>query len=275
MKEGFTMHTADQLHASMFSVDLDGRPATINDLFPNWGPADRFGIVVDEPFGGVGASILIQAAITAFFDCVPVRRTEFAQYPEIYLFSVGGSQGDHSMFDFWPPRKDVRVARDPVALLEAINDRAITRLAVPEGMPLHVEYAERMAAGWSETNSAIERVQSVFVYAPSGAVAQPDVVLRATSPELESNGARTLDPQTTLSLANSMSDEDFEKLGPHAKSDAVRFVESVNGRSNDFSAEVRASVAARRREIVQDGIATETYRRISVEQALALLVPTS
>ncbi|MFE3028213.1 hypothetical protein [Nocardia tengchongensis] len=267
------MHTATQLNESMFSVELDGTVATLGELFPAWGPNDRFGIVVHEPFGAIGASLLIQAAITAFFDCVPERRTSIAQYPEIYIFSVGRTFGDHSMFDFWPPRKEVVVPADPIRILDAINDRAITRLAVPDGVPLPVDFADRMAAGWSEVNSTLERVSSAFAYSSNGQLDNSDISITATSGELESNGMLALDPDQTLNHARSMTDAEFAAIGPYAKRDAIRFIEFVSGRIDEFPSAVRTDVALLRQAITRDGRATESYRRISGGDALALLVP--
>jgi hypothetical protein len=79
-----------------------------------------------------GASLLLQLAIAKFYEVRPERRAGTPVYPEIYLFHVGGPHGDFSYFDFWPPRKEVQVAAaEPVALLEAVNAHAITRLAMP------------------------------------------------------------------------------------------------------------------------------------------------
>ena len=50
---------------------------------------------MDRPLGATGASMLIQLAITAFYDVKPSRR-EVTLYPEIYLFHVGGRHGNHA-----------------------------------------------------------------------------------------------------------------------------------------------------------------------------------
>ena len=63
----------------------------------------------------------------------PERRGPNGIYPEIYLFHVGGRHGDHSPYDFWPARKEVFVDADPREVLDQINDKGITRLAVPDG----------------------------------------------------------------------------------------------------------------------------------------------
>src|SRR3954454_9175134 len=113
------MHTATQLQADLFAVRRNGKPATREELLPDWEAHDRLGVVMTEPFGAIGAGHLIQLAITAFYDVRPRRRAPLpkrpedlspdAVYPEIYLFHVGGSHGDHSVFDFWPARKEVLV----------------------------------------------------------------------------------------------------------------------------------------------------------------------
>ena len=126
------MHVADQLFVEAFEVRIGDERVSPEAVFPDWSLLDRFGIVVTEPLGGLGASLLLQLAIAKFYSVRPDRRASVPVYPEIYLFHVGGPHGDFSYFDFWPPRKEVRVAASqPVSLLEAINAHGITRLALP------------------------------------------------------------------------------------------------------------------------------------------------
>ena len=54
------------------------------------------------------------------------RGGAFFIYPDYFLFHVGGPLGDHSMLDIWPSHKEVVVPDQAEALLQAINDRAIT-----------------------------------------------------------------------------------------------------------------------------------------------------
>src|ERR1700704_281478 len=83
--------------------------------------------------GSTGASYLLQLAIVSFYDVRPQRRSETERiYPNIFIFHVGEDQGEHVMFDFFPQRKEVFVDNTPARILEAINDRGITRLAVPD-----------------------------------------------------------------------------------------------------------------------------------------------
>ena len=117
--------------AEQFGVrDHGGRPGRpLTDLFEGFGEHDRLGVVIGRPGGALGASALITAAITAFYDLQRARGPDFFIYPDYYLFHVGKPFGDHSRLDIWPAHKEVVVAADPREVLRAVNDRAITRLA--------------------------------------------------------------------------------------------------------------------------------------------------
>ena len=84
------MHAASQLFVEAFEVQIDGERVSPDTVFPDWSPLDRFGIVVTEPLGGLGASLLLQLAIAMFYSVRPDRRAGTPVYPEIYLFHVGG-----------------------------------------------------------------------------------------------------------------------------------------------------------------------------------------
>lgn len=270
------MHTALQLRAGDFRIEIDGVPGNLASLFPDWQPHDRFGVVVHEPYGAVGASYLIQASIVAFYDVRPQRRAgrgpdvvepnDVAIYPEIYVFHVGGRHGDHSMFDFWPARKEVFVEADPREVLDAINDRAITRLAVPDGpsMPVEHEYKEPAAAR--------DRIESVFVYSATGRVELPSITISGVGPEVEDNPRDVLDPDA---LRATVSAPDFERP---AVTDPVLlqrdWVNLVVQRAGE--AQHGLELARSRRAALGEGRGLrETYGRTSVDDALHRLVPTT
>jgi hypothetical protein len=52
------MHAASQLYVEAFEVQIEGERVGPDTVFPDWSPLDRFGIVVTEPLGGLGASLL-------------------------------------------------------------------------------------------------------------------------------------------------------------------------------------------------------------------------
>ena len=51
------MHVVTLLKADMFDVEIDGKPASIAQALPDWNPHDRFGLVIDDALGGIGATI--------------------------------------------------------------------------------------------------------------------------------------------------------------------------------------------------------------------------
>src|SRR5829696_9881354 len=127
------MHSSRELRSSSFEIEVGGVAASLGELFEGFGEQDRLGVVLTRPCGAVGASALIAATITAFYDIQRSRGSDFFIYPDYYLFHVGGPLGDHARLDIWPRRKEVLVEDDPQRILEAIDDRAITRLAVEDG----------------------------------------------------------------------------------------------------------------------------------------------
>src|ERR1700684_1771304 len=185
------MHTSTELRNDSFSIELDGRRATITDLLAGAGDDGRLGIVVREPCGAVGASLLLLAAITAVYDAQRARSERFYIYPDYFLFHVGRPHGDHSMLDVWPSHKEVVVPDDPDAILEAINDRAITWLVVPDGEPPAVPRQREACA------SARDRIVAAFAYSATGRVPHGDVRI-AGNEVTESYARAVLDPESAL-----------------------------------------------------------------------------
>ena len=214
------MHSSTELDRNSFVVEVDGAGARFDDLFPDFTAQDRLGVVVRQPCGAVGASCLLLAAVTAFYDIQRARGADFFIYPDYFLFEVGGRLGDHSMLDVWPDHKEVVVADRPEEILRAINDRAITRLVVEDGDPAETAFERESLA------SARDRITSALAYSPGGRVIDADV--RVTGNEV------------TESYVNQVLDSAPE-------------------------------VQARRAALQEDGRPLETYRRLTLEQALALL----
>lgn len=270
------MHTAVQLDTSMFDVTVDGKTASREALFPEWGPHDRLGVVVTHPLGALGASYLIQLAMTAFYDIRPERKDpdDLGQYPDIYLFHVGRRFGDFSPFDFWPPRKEVFTSDKPADVLDVINDKAITRLAVPEGSRQRVVYPLK------EPEAAKGRITSCFLYSPTGVVAAPDVTISSSSSSTEENGLHVLEPMLMIERMDEMEREAAETPVGETPILDTRELEMnayakqlVLDRLDEVDSEDRASAARARQALVKDGVTTEHYRRITIDEALERLVP--
>jgi hypothetical protein len=265
------MHTATYPDRAAFTAQRNGRPVTLDAVFPGWGPGDRFGIVVDTPYGVVGASLLIQIAAILFYDAVPERRSRLKRYPELYAFLIDCPKGDLAMFDFYPVRKEVVVPRDPAAVLEAVHDRAITRLAVIDGERSEYRY------GWDERNTALDRIVSAYAYSPSGEAEQADLAIRGTE-KAELNVSMTLEPDRLIEMITNWSEEEIREFEPQLLDDDVPFsadayAEYARARASEVPEADRRRLVKERGALLQDGVPVERYRTISVEEALELLVP--
>jgi hypothetical protein len=163
------VHSSQELASSAFAVSIDGVPATVADVLPGFTAADRLGVVVRRPCAAVGASALLLAAVTAFYDVQRGRGLDFFIYPDYFVFHVGRRLGSHNRMEIWPPHKEVVVADDPEELLRAINDRGVTRLLVEDGAPGEGGFARETLA------SARDRIVTAIAYGANGRARDADV----------------------------------------------------------------------------------------------------
>lgn len=257
------MHVATLLSSDMFQTRIGGRPATADDLFPGWTEFDRFGLVIDEPLGGVGATHLLQSAMMAFYDIKPGRRASRAVYPEIYAFHIGQSYGSHAPYDFWPARREVILrTSDPREVLDAINDRGITRLAVPNRPPRDVIHRPK------EVEAALDRISSAFLYDASGRLPGGEIEITGTDRRTEFNPTQALRPVAEI-LGQRRAPGAVNSAGipiKEADDDYARWLEACD---KDIVAADREQALARRQSLrTTEGLATETYRRIPVAEAV-------
>jgi hypothetical protein len=127
------MHSSKALRNDQFAYTRDGQAASFDDILPGFGPGARVGIVSRTPGGALGASVLLLAAITAFYDAARAEGAPFFRYPDYFIFHLDGSVGPYGMLDVWPDHKEVTLPSDPETLLRAINDRAISHLLIEDG----------------------------------------------------------------------------------------------------------------------------------------------
>lgn len=256
------MHVVSLLKTEMFDVTIAGKPASIADLFPDWHPHDRFGLVIDEAFGGIGATHLLQSAMMAYYDIKPERRTSKAVYPEIYAFHIGGGRGAHAPYDFWPARREVILrTSDHREILDAINDRGITRLAVPDRPMRDVVHRPK------EEDAAFDRIASAFVYSATGIVADGDVIISGNDKRTEYNPNQVLRPVSEMARPRTVN-----SAGRPVKETEDDYTDWLLERARDVTEEERI-LARTRREELRDagGLTTERYRRVSVAEALKRL----
>jgi hypothetical protein len=248
------VHSARELKSSSFAIELACRRAALEELFEGFGELDRLGLVMRRPCGAVGASALISATVTAFYDVQRARGPDFFIYPDYYLFHVGRPLGDHAQLDVWPRRKEVVVGEQPQEILEAIDDRAITRLVVEDGPPRAPVLEQETLA------SARARITTCLAYSPRGRVEDADVRI-ASNPVTEGYVEAILEPEARLAKLRA-------EPGTGAQAEAIA------ARADEVAPEVRREIKLARRELVEDGVPVETYRRIDLNEALALLAGT-
>jgi hypothetical protein len=244
------MHSSRELSSSSFEIEVGGVPTPLGELFEGFHEQDRLGVVLTRPCGAVGASTLITATITAFYDIQRARGPDFFVYPDYYLFHVGRPLGDHGRLDVWPPHKEVVVPEGADRLLEAVNDRAVTRLVVEDG-----------AAGESPPDpaavaSARARIKTCLAYSPSGRVEDGDVRI-AGNPVTEGYVEAILDPEARMARLRAEGNEE--------RADAI------GARAGEVDRDSRQRVLAGRRDLEEDGVPLETYRRIGLDEALGRL----
>ena len=208
------------------------------------------GVVLTQPCGAVGASALITATITAFYDIQRARGPDFVVYPDYFLFHVGRPLGDHGRLDVWPRHKEVVVPAGADRLLEAVNDRAITRLVVEDG-PAGDPPSDPAAVA-----SARGRIETCLAYSPSGRTGGADVRI-AGNAVTEGYVEAILDPETRIAGLRAEGKEE------HA--------DAIAARAGEVDRDSRQRVLAGRRGLVEDGVPVETYRRIGLDEALARL----
>jgi hypothetical protein len=282
------MHSSRELRSSSFEIEVGGRPAPLEELFEGFGEQDRLGVVMSRPCGAVGASALITATITAFYDLHRARGEDFFVYPDYYLFHVGRPLGDHARLDVWPRRKEVVVGEEPQAILEAIDDRAITRLAVEdreaavsdgesaapdrEAVASDGESAERGQRGLDAEAiaSARGRIVTCLAYSPSGRVSGADVRI-ASNPVTEGYVEAILDPETRIARLRAQAERDGREADAAGAGALRARIAAIEARIGEVEPDVRMRILRARGELVEDGVPVETYRRIGLDEALDLL----
>lgn len=295
------MHTSEQLKDELFDITIDEKSANVDDLFPEWETHDRFGVLVTQPLGGLGASLLIQAATTAFYNhrrrnvdrfrslvepaaermavaasseglpgtgLDPVARAErggiaFPVYAETYALHMGRRQGSHSGFDIWPPYREPLVSGDFEDLASAVASLGITRLALPEVTPRHE------ALAWEIRGALRERVRDIIVYGLEGEVRDPDITIRGTEPVTEENPRRIFSAPAAIAALQS---------AVQIRSGAPEFQRSFHWakpHADEIPIALLEELQARRASKLVNGTITESYRRATLDDALGLIAGVS
>jgi hypothetical protein len=226
------VHTTKVLNSLDFTIKINGQEGVLEDIFPLFNKNDRLGIVVRRPGGGIGASGLLMAAITRFYDFYRLmlgnEPNKLRIYPDFFIFHIGKRHMNYYWLDIWPMHKEVILEDDPELILEAINDRGITRLLVEDNMPSNKSFLRETIS------SAESRIVSALAYSQGGRVENGDVSIKSCS-------------------------------------DVEGYVYSTLKISEELTEDVRKQLEMERKALVSDGRVTETYRRIKQSDAILML----
>jgi hypothetical protein len=198
--------------------------------------------------------------------CETWRRTSRAVYPEIYAFHIGKSHGAHAPYDFWPARREVILRTDDHReVLDAINDRGITRLAVPDRPLREVVHRPK------EVEAALDRIASAFLYDASGRAGGGDVEIAGTDKRTEFNPSQVLRPVSEI-VAMRRAPGAVSSSGipiKEADDDYARWLVACDA---EIAPEERQRALGVRQNLrSSEGLVTETYRRVEVDEALKRL----
>ena len=247
------MHTSNQIKSNDFEIHMNGVKSSIDEVFPGFDPLDRVGVITRHVSGALGASALLMAAIARFYDfyrgSLGNKPGKLRIYPDFYIFHIGRRYTEHYWMDIWPPHKEVVVEDDPEQILEAINDRGITRLLVPDApsmkiksyytIPGNLEIEPGTAVFLQETiSSAKKRIKTCIAYSPTGRIENSNIEIKSS--------------------------ENTEKNVSFCLRD-----------SNSLSVATRHELKLQREELQMDGRIVETYRTISLQEALSMLSASS
>jgi len=164
---------SSSLKSTDFQLTVNGSAVSHASYFDAVRKTTRLGVYTPNRFDGVGAAALCMAHTTAFYDRYRETGGDFFAYPDFFTFQSETPVADYGMLDIWPNHKMVLV--EPSELPEAVTDRAVNVLLIPEGFHL----------GESATNVTAESARRTifrgFCYAPDGRVTKP--TLRLTCAE--------------------------------------------------------------------------------------------
>lgn len=265
------MHVATDVEHRMFDWREHGVPVGPHTLLPGWTEHDRLGVVIREPFGSLGASLLMQTCALLHYEVRPDRRSiQKAQYPEIFTFHVDGKYGDHSAFDVWPPRREVAVGKSPLDLLEAVNDRAITRLLIPEMEPHTTDFIDTGFSAWSDVAAARERIKSVWEYGTNGTVGLSTIEISSDAEELRRMSQWALTPEITHAQYSKLNDRELVEaldIGPSTAGDLRRWLAVLKDRTDEVSREMRSKIS----HAGVGDVVVQQYRPLTIDDLLTRL----
>jgi hypothetical protein len=163
------MHSSEALAATDFEYRNASGTRTETGSMPDIALSNRLGVVVRNPFDGIGAATFVLSCVTGFYDEYRAETDDFYAYPDYFTFQSDGRLVDYRWFDIWPDHKNVETAPKAEAVLRAINDRAVDILLVPDGPTSDPDFEATTREGFER------RIDECYLYAPNGRLEDPSV----------------------------------------------------------------------------------------------------
>ena len=161
------MHSTKIFRSSDFQIVLHNENISHAEFFADFAITNRLGLFAPDRYEGPGASVLVMAYVTAFYDRYREVGEDFFAYPDFFSFQRHEPLSSHTMFDIWPRHKDVLVPEEPNETATAFTDRGINILLVPDH-PVRTNDFERVQMASLQRN-----IQLCFAYSPTGNVNAP------------------------------------------------------------------------------------------------------
>ena len=162
------------LRGTDFELIVDGRSQSHADYFRGFLRTGRLGLIAPNGPDGAGVVNLLMAHVTAFYDDYRAESDAFFAYPDFFAFQHRLPVADYGMLDIWPTHKCVHVAPDPLEVLQAVTDRGVNVLLVPDGT--HRDHAFNDIA----LASARRNIDQCYAYAFEGHVKNADIAIRCS-----------------------------------------------------------------------------------------------
>ncbi|MGH6644529.1 MAG: hypothetical protein ACRED3_17720, partial [Bradyrhizobium sp.] len=158
--------------------------------------------------------------------------------------------------------REVMLEKDHRVLLDAINDRGITRLAIPDRPRRDIEHRPK------EEDAALDGIVSAILYSATGRVHAPDFSIRGNDRRTEYNPSQVLrlarEPQRRPTSASTASTQ--------IKESDTSYYDWIEQRRSDTGTQDHKRAEQRRKALQDDtGLSTETYRFTEIADALKRL----
>lgn len=180
------MHSTTVFASTDFDIVDRGQATTHARYFSGLARTERLGLFAPEGCEGAGATLLVMACVTAFYDRYREEGGDFFAYPDFFSFQRRQPPASYAMFDIWPGHKDVPVPEGANETAAAITDRGVGILLLPDRPPRENEF-HRVQMASLERN-----VKRCILYSEEGQVEEPTLEVATSKAEAIRDWAGTM-----------------------------------------------------------------------------------